>query len=66
MCLICTEYQKGKLTLNEAWVNLHEMLEVLDGDHVDVVMSMLFFGEQYEHLGDQLILDYGQFVEEDD
>ena len=66
MCLICTEYQKGKLTLNEAWVNLHEMLEVLDGEHVDVVMSMLFFGEQYEHLGDQLILDYGQFVEEDD
>ena len=66
MCLICTEYQKGKLTLNEAWVNLHEMLEVLDGEHVDVVMSMLFFGEQYEHLGDQLILDYGQFVEEED
>jgi len=66
MCLICTEYQKGKLTLNEAWVNLHEMLEVLDGDHVDVVMSMLFFGEQYEHLGDQLILDYGQMIEEDE
>ena len=66
MCLICTEYQKGKLTLNEAWVNLHEMLEVLDGDHVDVVMSMLFFGEQYEHLDDQLILDYGQMIEEDE
>ena len=64
MCLICTEYQKGKLTLNEAWVNLHEMLEVLDGDHVDVVMSMLFFGDVYEDEGP--VIDYGQMIEEDE
>ena len=48
MCLICTEYQKGKLTVNEAWQNLHEMQDVMESEHIDVVLSMLFFGDEYE------------------
>ena len=63
MCLICVEYQKGKLTVSEAWRNLHEMQEIMESDHVDVVLSMLFFGDEYE---DVAVIDYGQMIEEDD
>ena len=62
MCLICTEYQKGKLTVNEAWNNLHEMEEVLEPEHIDVVLAMLFFGDAYE---DVAVIDYGSMIEED-
>ena len=48
MCLICVEYQKGKLTVNEAWNNLNEMQAAIDPEHIDVVLSMLFFGDEYE------------------
>ena len=63
MCLICTEYQKGKLTVNEAWRNLQEMQEVLAPEHVDVILAMLFFGDAYE---DVSVIDYGQMIEEED
>ena len=63
MCIICTEYQKGKLTVSEAWNNLNEMQQVLESEHVDVVLSMLFFGDVYE---DVAVIDYGQMIEEDD
>ena len=63
MCLICTEYQKGKLTVNVAWQNLHEMQEIIDPEHVDVVLSMLFFGDEYENIS---VIDYGQMIEEDE
>ena len=48
MCLICVEYQKGKLMVNEAWNNLNEMQAAIDPEHIDVVLSMLFFGDEYE------------------
>tara|TARA_A100001515_G_C4535560_1_gene198395 strand:- start:191 stop:382 length:192 start_codon:yes stop_codon:yes gene_type:complete len=63
MCLICTEYQKGKLTVNEAWNNLQEMQEILEPEHVDVVLAMLFFGDAYE---DVSVIDYGTMIKEDD
>ena len=63
MCLICTEYQKGKLTVNEAWNNLREMQDTLDPEHVDVILTMLFFGDAYE---DVSVIDYGQMIEEED
>tara|TARA_Y100000034_G_scaffold81537_1_gene97739 strand:- start:59 stop:259 length:201 start_codon:yes stop_codon:yes gene_type:complete len=66
MCLICTEYQKGKLTVNEAWNNLNEMQETIDPEHIDVVLSMLFFGDEYENFTEQSVIDYGQMIEEDD
>ena len=63
MCLICTEYQKGKLTVSEAWQNLQEMQDDIEPDHIDVVLSMLFFGDEYENIS---VIDYGQMIEEDD
>ena len=63
MCIICTEYQKGKLTVSEAWQNLQEMQETIDPEHIDVVLSMLFFGDEYE---DVAVIDYGQMIEEDE
>ena len=33
MCLICIEYNKNKLTLDEAWKNLHEMYETIGEKH---------------------------------
>ena len=66
MCLICVEYQKGKLTVNEAWNNLNEMQETIDPEHIDVVLSMLFFGDEYENFTEQSVIDYGQMIEEDD
>ena len=63
MCLICTEYQKGKLTVSEAWQNLQEMQEAIDPEHIDVVLSMLFFGDEYENIS---VIDYGQMIEEDE
>ena len=64
MCIICTEYQKGKLTVTEAWRNLREMQEVIEPDHVDVVLTMLFFGDVYEDEGP--VIDYSKLVEEED
>jgi hypothetical protein len=66
MCLICVDYQKGKLTVSEAWRNLQEMQEVLDSDHVDVVLSMLFFGEEYEEAEQHSVIDYSQLIEDED
>ena len=63
MCLICTEYQKGKLTASQAWNNLNEMQEAMDPEHIDVVLSMLFFGDEYENIS---VIDYGQMIEEDE
>jgi len=63
MCLICTEYQKGKLTVSEAWQNLQEMQDDIEPDHIDVVLSMLFFGDEYENIS---VIDYGQMIEEDE
>ena len=63
MCLICAEYQKGKLTVSEAWQNLQEMQETIEPEHIDVVLSMLFFGDEYENIS---VIDYGQMIEEDE
>jgi hypothetical protein len=42
MCLICVEYNRNKLTLNEAWKNLHEMTEVIGEDHTWEVINKLW------------------------
>lgn len=41
MCLICIEYQKGKLKINEAFSNLEEMRSDLDKNHAQYVEDML-------------------------
>jgi len=40
MCIICVEWQRGKLTLQEAKRNLSEMVD-LDPEHVQEVLSLL-------------------------
>ena len=46
MCLICIEYNKNKLTLDEAWRNLHEMYEVIGEDHTWEVIDKLWEEER--------------------
>ena len=41
MCLICVEYEKNKLTLNEAYKNLGEMRETITPEHAIEVEAML-------------------------
>ena len=46
MCLICIEYNKNKLTLDEAWKNLHEMSETIGEKHVWEVIEKLWEEER--------------------
>ena len=41
MCLICVEYQKGKMTIGEARRALGEMREKIGDEHTDEVRDML-------------------------
>ena len=41
MCLICVEFQKGKLTVLEAFQNLSEMEETLSQEHYEEVLNTL-------------------------
>jgi len=46
VCLICVEYNKNKLTLNEAWKNLHEMYETIGDEHAWEVIDKLWTEER--------------------
>ena len=65
MCIICVEYQKGKLTANEAWRNLNEMQDILDLEHIDDVLNMILLGDEYENTTKLTAIDYSQLNEED-
>ena len=41
MCLICIEYEKGKLKAREALRNLVELKENLDPDHVKELQNRI-------------------------
>ena len=41
MCLICIEYEKNKLTINEALKNLEEMKESVGEEHYDEIKDFL-------------------------
>lgn len=41
MCLICVEFQKEKLTIEEAFSNLDEMSKSIGEEHYQEVLSML-------------------------
>jgi len=51
MCLICIEYEKGKLNITEAFDNLAEMKDFLNEDHIKEVEDMLW-DEMYRANGD--------------
>ena len=42
MCLICVEFQKGRLSVEEGWKNLSEMAEGLTEQHAEEVEEMLW------------------------
>ena len=42
MCLICVEFEKGKLTQEEAWKNLSEMAESVDPKHAIEIIKKLW------------------------
>jgi len=46
MCLICVEYNKNKLILNEDWKNLHEMSDVVGDEHMWEVIEKLWEEEK--------------------
>ena len=46
MCLICIDFQKQKMTINDAKRALREMVEVLDEDHVEEVREMIAKAEE--------------------
>tara|TARA_B100000427_G_C15218751_1_gene467980 strand:- start:340 stop:543 length:204 start_codon:yes stop_codon:yes gene_type:complete len=48
MCLICVEYEKGKLTIKEAYRNLGEMSESITPEHVQEVETMLEYESYIE------------------
>ena len=52
MCLICVEWEKGKLTFTEAMRNLGEMSRAMDPEHVEEVKKMLIehISKEYEAL----------------
>ena len=41
MCLICTSFKKNELTIMEAWRNYGEMLETMEPEHAEEVLTML-------------------------
>ncbi len=42
MCLICVEFQKGRLSIEEGWSNLSEMTEAIGEEHTLEVEEMLW------------------------
>ena len=46
MCLICVEFNKNKLRLEEAWRNLYEMTNQIGEEHTWEVVDMLWSEEK--------------------
>lgn len=41
MCIICVDFNKNRLTIDEAFINLDEMEESISEEHYDEVIEML-------------------------
>ena len=48
MCMLCGEFEKGRLSLEEAWKNFDEMVESLENKHIIEVMEKLYSAEEGE------------------
>ena len=48
MCLICVEFQQGKLTIAEARRNLGEMLEKIGQEHADWLGKIIDWNEAHK------------------
>ena len=51
MCLICIEFQKGKMTVEEGWRNLSEMEDTIPKEHRTEVEEMLWDNFVVAHIG---------------
>ena len=51
MCLICVEYEKGKLKIKEALRNLEEMKESVGEEHYDEIREILIEDMMDEYWG---------------
>lgn len=50
MCLICADFEKGKLTIDEAYTNLKETYDESDGHSNEVWRKLLAYelGDDFE------------------
>ncbi len=55
MCILCTEWQLGNLTLDEAWRNLNEMID--DESNTQEELDHLY--EIGEEIADQKLAQLG-------
>jgi hypothetical protein len=58
MCLVCIEYEKGKLKIDEAFKNLGEIKELIGDEHYDEVYSALTEKEAEGYLSDTYVNAY--------
>jgi len=54
MCIICVDFTKGSLTIDETYRNLKEMKEVLPDEHYDEVVGLIL--EKLEEMEDEKTL----------
>jgi len=65
MCIICTEFRAGKLTVKEALRNYGEMQEIIEEDHKPEVDQLLYEGFWKEY-SEQSMESGGEKEEDDD
>ncbi len=58
MCLICIEYEKGKLKIDEAFRNLNEIKEMIGEEHFKEVHEALVEKEAESYLTDSHVNMY--------
>jgi len=58
MCLVCVEYEKGKLRIDEAFHNLGEIKEIIGEDHYKEVYAALSDKEAESYLTDSYVNSY--------
>ena len=64
MCLVCVEYEKGKLKIDEAVRNLGEMKESVGEEHYDETMIFLTQEMLKEQWNESIHWDFGRDIED--
>ena len=55
MCLICVEFNAGRLKTGDAWRNLQEMFSSLEDSHKEEVVSLLYDASQAEYMASRVV-----------
>lgn len=48
MCMICVDFEAGRMTLKEGWRNFDEMIEEIPQEHHEDIIYMLWHAEDEE------------------